>query len=304
MELQILQRENQKLASITRLCIHLVDRCRTLNKTKQFIEDLSRLGILIDEFNHCNTKKNSQLPTFGNSGLVFDGHNTTTTVGRGTKSSANTSSNNINNQSTTATATMITTNNNNNSNTSGGGIGTNVYLIPIQMGPNQQGPQQYQLIQTTNDTTLISPSGISSKSKGKGKKGSSTTSMAAAGTTTTTTALMMMDPNSLNISTPQQQQNHQQQQQSILFKKLTESGQLQLIDSTMLIPQQQQTSTNNQQQQNHHQQISIPMNMTTASGGDQTSTIFSIIQQNQNIDQSNIENNNTGNIKRKLNRLK
>ncbi|OTF83223.1 Zinc-finger double domain containing protein, partial [Euroglyphus maynei] len=165
MELQILQRENQKLATITRLCIHLVDRCRTLNKTKQFIEDLSRLGILIDEFNHFNTKKNSQLPTFGNSGLVFDGGhqnnhnmNNTTTLVRGKSNPTNTLNNNNNlNQSTT---TMMI---NNQSTVGGDSIGANMYLIPITMGPNQQGqPQQYQLIQTTNDTAMISGSPCSS----------------------------------------------------------------------------------------------------------------------------------------------
>lgn len=70
-DIEVLSAENQKLSSIARLCIHLVDRCRTLNKSKQFSEDLTKLGSLIDDFNRCNTRRGSSLPTFNNSGLVF-----------------------------------------------------------------------------------------------------------------------------------------------------------------------------------------------------------------------------------------
>ena len=70
-DMENLNNENEQLATITRLCIHLVDRCRALNKSKQFIEDMHKLGQLIDKFNQTNTRKTSPLPSFGNSGLVF-----------------------------------------------------------------------------------------------------------------------------------------------------------------------------------------------------------------------------------------
>ena len=79
-DVDVLSQENQKLSSIARLCIHLVDRCRTLNKSKQFSEDLTKLGNLIDDFNRNNTRRCSQLPNFNHTGLVFPTSQNTSTI--------------------------------------------------------------------------------------------------------------------------------------------------------------------------------------------------------------------------------
>lgn len=69
-EMQSLGRENQKLITIARLSIHLIDRCRNLNKAKQFTEDLFKLSSLIEEYNRSTTRRGS-LPLFNNNGIVF-----------------------------------------------------------------------------------------------------------------------------------------------------------------------------------------------------------------------------------------
>ena len=95
-ELQNIQQilnENQKLSAIARICIHLVDRCRTLNKTKQFTEDLNKLGNMIDDFNRNNIRNNgTMLPSFSTAGLVFANGNGSTNngnVGNSSSSSSN-----------------------------------------------------------------------------------------------------------------------------------------------------------------------------------------------------------------------
>lgn len=255
-EIQNLIRDNNKLSSIARLCIHMVDRCRMLNKSKQFIEDLSKLSNLIEDFNRFNTRKNSHLPTFNSTGLVFpikQNQGSFVVVGK----SGTSSNNNENHYFSSMNNTRVTQQISNDG---------NMYIIPI-LDSNQSSVQQLQFFHNNDGATNLVPIQTMSKTKG-GKKKSSGISSAS--------SLMMIN------SVVHQQQN---QPQSILFRKLTESGQIILT---------QQPTFSGEECGNETLSNSIPINSNTNLDAIESNTaLFTVVQpQNNYINQSNIENIN------------
>lgn len=182
--------ENQKLAAIARVCIHLVDRCRIVNKSKQFTEDMNKLSNMIDDFNR-NTSRHltNSLPVINHSGgLVFANG---TNGGNGSQISTAVTSTSNGGQANNKQLSLTNT-------------GANMFLIPINADGHGSAHQSTTILQQyfSDDEHPNHKSSNNTETRNYHKTSKHSTNRKH------------------HIS------DGEEMQQSILFKKLTESGQI------------------------------------------------------------------------------